>query len=56
MLEKKFLTAKEVTEYLGISIATVWRWAKNGIIPFHKLGGKTYFVKDDIDKLFVKNS
>jgi excisionase family DNA binding protein len=54
MLEKKYLSAKEVSIYLGISIATVWRHAKNGILITYKLGSRTLFPKDDIDKLFVK--
>ena len=52
MLEKKYLSAKEVSIYLGISIATVWRHAKNGILKTYKLGNRTLFPIDEIDKLF----
>lgn len=50
-MEKTWLTVDEVCEYLDISPATVYRWAREGTLPRHKVGKVTRFKKEDIDKL-----
>jgi excisionase family DNA binding protein len=40
----------EVAEYLGISLPLVYKLAKNGDIPGHKLGRCWEFCKEDIDR------
>jgi len=47
---KKFLRAKEVAEYLGIGISTVWLYAKQGKITAKKLSVKvTVFDVNEIN-------
>lgn len=41
------------SEYLGVSIDTLRRWEKKGvIIAYRSPGGHRYFLKQDLDKLF----
>jgi len=51
-MSKKYLRAKEVAEYLGIGLSTVWFYAKQGKLT-PKIVSKrvTVFSIDEIDKL-----
>ena len=43
--------AKELAEYLGIGLSTVWKWAKEGKIKAHNISkGVTVF---DINEVLV---
>jgi len=44
------LTVKEVSAMLNVSPMTVYYWKYSGILPFHKLGGRIRFDKNDIMK------
>jgi excisionase family DNA binding protein len=46
-VEKKFLTAKEVAEMLGIAQSTVYKLKKQGL-PYLKIGGSIKFDKKDL--------
>ncbi len=46
-MEKKFLTAKEVAEMLGIAQSTVYKLKKQGL-PYLKIGGSIKFDKKDL--------
>ena len=49
---KKYLRAKEVSEYLGIGLSTVWHYAKVGTITPKKISPRvTVFSIDEIDNL-----
>lgn len=45
------LTIKEGSEYLGVAEVTMRRWAKDGKLPFHKIGKNYVFGVDDLRKL-----
>ena len=45
------LTIKESSEYLEVAEITVRRWAKEGKLPFHKVGKNYVFGVDDLKKL-----
>lgn len=48
---KKFYRAKEVSEYFGIGISTVWSYNKKGKIKAYKLsGGITVFNIEELEK------
>ena len=53
-MENKIKTkyrAKELAEYLGIGLSTVWKWAKEGKIKAHNISkGVTVF---DINEVLV---
>jgi excisionase family DNA binding protein len=49
----KYMRAKQLAEYFGISLSTVWRYAKEGKIkPIKISGGVTVFdveaIKNDL--------
>lgn len=46
-MEKQFLTAKEVSEILGVAQSTVYRLKKQGL-PYLKIGGSVKFDKKDL--------
>ena len=45
------LTIKESSEYLEVAEVTVRRWAKEGKLPFRKVGKNHVFGVDDLRKL-----
>ena len=48
MPEKRFLSVKELAEYLGIKVNTVYSWTFQRKIPYVKIGR---CVKFDINKI-----
>ena len=45
------MTIRESSEYLEVAAVTVRRWAKEGKLPFHKVGKNYVFGVDDLRKL-----
>lgn len=39
------MTAKDIAEALGVSLATVYRLKRDGRIPYFQPGGKRHFVR-----------
>jgi len=48
MSPKRFLGVKELSEYLGVTPGTVYRWVHDQWIPHYKLGS---LVKFEIEKI-----
>lgn len=46
--EEDFLTAKEVTKLLGVSLVTLHNWRRDGKIKFHRFGSRIRFVRSEI--------
>jgi len=42
-------TVEELAKYLKVSKATVYRWVKNGKIPYHQMGKQFRFRLKEID-------
>ena len=52
-MEKRYYRAKELAVYLGVSITTVWNYAKEGKLTPKKLSSQaTVFDVKELDKLF----
>ena len=50
---KKYYRAKDVAEYLGIGISTVWMYSSQGKLKPKKLSARvTVFDIRDVEKLF----
>ena len=49
-IKRSTLTANEVAEYLGISTDTVYKLAREKVIPHVKIGQRVLFKKDRIDR------
>ena len=50
---EKILSRKDVSQLLGISQATPWRWSKNGILKPYYLGGRVYYKYDEIKESLI---
>jgi excisionase family DNA binding protein len=46
---KKYANIKEVSEYTGLAVKTLYDWAANGMIPSIKAGKKVLFDLADVD-------
>ena len=46
----RFLTVAEVADYLHVSLATVHRLARHGLIPAFRIGSDYRFGRDEIEK------
>ena len=55
MIERKFLDIPMVSEYTLLSKSTIYKKVSSREIPFHKIGKKTIFVKDEIDTWMLNN-
>lgn len=49
--ENPTLTRKDVSKLLGVSLATLWKWAKEGYLVPTKIGTKTLYKASDIDEM-----
>ena len=53
---KKWYSIKEATEYLGVSQPTIFRWMKDGILSYYKVGGATRFSQEGLDAVIEKTT
>lgn len=44
----EFLTRKEVSELLGVSLVTLHKWDKKGILKPSRIGRRVRYLKSDI--------
>ncbi|MCX5905004.1 MAG: helix-turn-helix domain-containing protein [Proteobacteria bacterium] len=49
----EILTPKEVANYLKMSVLTVYKHAKEGVIPGFRVGNSWRFDKTKIDELLI---
>jgi excisionase family DNA binding protein len=55
-IEKRFLTKKELAQYLGISIYTIDQWvSQRREIPFNKAGRRVLFDMKEVEKWIEEN-
>ena len=56
-MKKKFLTTKELMEYIGVNRSTIDRYVENGILIRYKLAGitrgKSIYKIEEVDKLII---
>lgn len=50
--QPEFLTRKQVSTKLHISLATLDIYVKNGLLQSHKIGHRVLFKSDEINSLF----
>ena len=48
--QTRYLTRKETAQKLGISLVTLHKWTKNGIIKGHKINTRVRFKSEEVDK------
>ncbi len=52
---EKFLSNREVSKYLKVSIRTLQEWRDTGVIPYIQIKGKIIYRQSDIDRLLESN-
>ena len=52
--EQATLTRKETAKMLGVSLGTLWQWAKSGYITPVKIGTKVMYRLSDVENLLKK--
>ena len=51
--QKTYISLKELAEYTGISLSTIYKYSSSGRIPVYKPFGKQVFVKvEEISQIF----
>jgi helix-turn-helix protein len=51
-----FLTRKETSALLKISLVSLWDWSKKGILKPYKIANRTYYSRNQItEQLFNSN-
>ena len=55
-LSTKYYDNADLKILLKISDATIWRWRKNKILHFVKIGGKYYYRRKFINKLMEERN
>jgi|TARA_B100001964_G_scaffold238326_1_gene303630 excisionase family DNA binding protein len=55
-MQKRLLTIKEASEYLGISVNTLYSWVSQKKIDYVKIGRLTKIELEVIDKFIENNS
>ena len=53
---KTWYTVQEAAQYLEISEPTIFRWMKQGLLSFYKVGGATRFSKEGLDAVIEKTT
>jgi len=53
---KRWYTIREAAEYLSVSQPTIFRWMKEGLLSFYKIGGSTRFSKESLDVVVEKTT
>lgn len=46
----RWLSISEISQYLGISNDTVYKWIEHKELPAHKIGRLWKFKKDEVDE------
>lgn len=54
--ERKWYTVPEAADYLGVSQPTIFRWMKDGMLSFYKIGGSTRFLQEGLDAVIEKTT
>ena len=54
-MDKEFLNIKEVSQYLGIKISTLYFYVENGNIPHYRIGRLIRFKKREVDQWMEGN-
>ncbi len=50
-----YLNTSEVCKLIKVSHVTLWRWRKNGVIPFIKYGRKVLYKLSDVEAFINQN-
>ncbi len=54
--EGRWYSVREAAGYLGVSEPTIFRWMKDGLLSFFKIGGSTRFSQEGLDAVIEKTT
>ncbi len=54
--DKRWYSISGAAEYLGVSEPTIYRWMKDGLLSFYKIGGSTRFEREGLDAVIEKTT
>lgn len=54
--ERQWYSVAEAAAYLGVSQPTIFRWMKENLISFYKVGGATRFSRAGLDAMIEKQT
>ncbi|MDB4349732.1 helix-turn-helix domain-containing protein [Omnitrophica bacterium] len=49
-MERRYIGVKDLANYLGIKVATVYDWVYRRKLPYYKMGRLVRFDRGEIDK------
>ncbi len=52
----EWFTVGEAATYLDVSEPTIYRWMKEGLLSFYKIGGATRFSREGLDAVIEKST
>ena len=55
-IEGGWYTVDAAAEYLDVSQPTIFRWMKQGLLSFYKVGASTRFTKEGLDAVVQKTT
>lgn len=55
-VQRDWYSIPDAAAYLGVSEPTIYRWMKEGILSFYKVGGSTRFSRDGLDAVIEKTT
>lgn len=53
---KQWYSVPDAAAYLGVSQPTIFRWMKDGLLSFYKVGGGTRFSREGLDAVIEKTT
>lgn len=51
-----WITRKEVSELLGVSLVTIHNWTKEGVINAYKIGTRIRFKQSEIENILLNSN
>ena len=51
-----WFTIAEAADYLDVSEPTIYRWMKDGLLSFYKVGGSTRLTREGLDAVIEKTT
>ncbi len=50
----EYLTRNNVAEMLSVDLSTVHNWTKKGILHAKQIGGRIFYLRDEVESAIVK--
>jgi excisionase family DNA binding protein len=54
--DPEWYSVRDAAAYLGVSQPTIFRWMKEGLLSFYKVGGSTRFSREGLDAVVEKTT